>query len=421
MALKRLPFRNLIRVMSAVAGAPLVVLSSLMPRSKRRWIFGSQGGFHDNSRYLMESVVAHHPEIDAVWLALDEKTLNAVHAAGLKAVRAGSWSATLHLLRSGVGVISNGLGDLSRGLIGGMFITQLYHAVPLKKVHLDFPGDCQVTSSRSMLGRLINFAVLTASKFAWRRNNLIIATSEYAAKRMASAFGVPADRVVVTGTPRADVLLGQDEPLLAADERLREEFFPDLPCVRGSQESCRIVLYAPTWREDGKEDCLWESFDAEEVNRGLAAIGAVLAIRLHPFSQTDIYQELEAKQLSHIMPVRGPVDFQQLMRCSSLLITDYSSACVDFSVLGRPVIFFMPDFDAYKGSRDFYDPLEELTLGKQCDRWPEVLEEVGRCLAGEAQSMEVSEKIRRSFHQFEDTANCERIVAEIKKRVGLAG
>ncbi len=415
MAQKRLPVRNLVRLLLAVAGAPLVLLSSLFPRSKTRWLFGSQAGFRDNSRYMMEYVVANKPEIEAVWLALSDEVFQEVQAVGLKAVRAGSLAGIWHTLRAGVGVISNGLGDLSRGLIGGMFITQLYHATPLKKIQLDFKGDCQVTLDHTMLGRLMNYLVLTASKFAWRRNNLIIATNEFTAQRMASAFGVLGDRVAVTGSPRADILLGQDGALLEADERLKKTFFS------GVAGNSRIVLYAPTWRDDGNESCLWESFDAEETDRRLAELGAVLAIRLHPFSQSDIYQELEAKKLSHIVPIRGRIDFQSLLRCSSLLITDYSSGCVDFSLLKRPVVFFTPDFDKYKGSRDFYEPLEALTLGKQCTRWPAVLDEVARCLDGDIAEkeavMEVSKNLCQRFNHFDDTSNRERIVAEIMRRI----
>ncbi len=42
------------------------------------------------------------------------------------------------------------------------------------------------------------------------------------------------------------------------------------------------------------------------------------------------------------------------MLVSDLLVTDYSSAIFEFSLLGRPMAFFAPDLDAYERERGFY-------------------------------------------------------------------
>ena len=42
------------------------------------------------------------------------------------------------------------------------------------------------------------------------------------------------------------------------------------------------------------------------------------------------------------------------MLVSDLLVTDYSSAIYEFSLLGRPICFLAPDHLAYEGERGFY-------------------------------------------------------------------
>ena len=54
-------------------------------------------------------------------------------------------------------------------------------------------------------------------------------------------------------------------------------------------------------------------------------------------------------------------DMNDLYGISDLLMTDYSSVFFDYSILKRPIIFYMYDLDDYKGKlRDFYIDLSEL-------------------------------------------------------------
>ena len=45
---------------------------------------------------------------------------------------------------------------------------------------------------------------------------------------------------------------------------------------------------------------------------------------------------------------------EELMVCSDMLITDYSSVFFEYLLLDKPVLFYVPDFDKYKEKRGFY-------------------------------------------------------------------
>ena len=47
-------------------------------------------------------------------------------------------------------------------------------------------------------------------------------------------------------------------------------------------------------------------------------------------------------------------DINELMLVSDVLVTDYSSAIYEFALLGRPMAFFAPDYEAYERERGFY-------------------------------------------------------------------
>jgi CDP-ribitol ribitolphosphotransferase len=48
---------------------------------------------------------------------------------------------------------------------------------------------------------------------------------------------------------------------------------------------------------------------------------------------------------------------------SDILITDYSSVIFEYSLLSKPIVFFVPDLEEYIKNRDFYYPFSEYTFG----------------------------------------------------------
>jgi CDP-ribitol ribitolphosphotransferase len=168
--------------------------------------------------------------------------------------------------------------------------------------------------------------------------------SKAAAVHYAEAFHEPLDRFVTdVGIPRTDVLFGAEKTArIAAEIRARYR----LPAGK------RVILYAPTFRGENVTDATSPTdLDLRLLHRELGADHVIL-LRLHPFVRKA--QAIPPELAEFAIDTSDHPDIDELMLVSDVLVTDYSSAIYEFSLLGRPMIFFAPDHTDYEGERGFY-------------------------------------------------------------------
>ena len=79
-------------------------------------------------------------------------------------------------------------------------------------------------------------------------------------------------------------------------------------------------------------------------------------IRLHPQVHSDA-------AVDGAVDVTDYENINELCMISDLLITDYSSICMDFSLMKKPMVFYAYDLDKYRGDRDFYFDYESYVPG----------------------------------------------------------
>ena len=120
-------------------------------------------------------------------------------------------------------------------------------------------------------------------------------------------------------------------------KRLREKL--------GINKSKKVLLYAPTFRDDG-------SMEAYDLN-----FKEVLSAMHHKFDGEWIALLRFHPNVSHInkIPTDGKViinvskygDVQELIAISDVLITDYSSIYHDFFITNKPVFLYTKDIEHY--------------------------------------------------------------------------
>jgi teichoic acid ribitol-phosphate primase len=174
--------------------------------------------------------------------------------------------------------------------------------------------------------------------------DVCLMASKSAAVHYADAFHQPLERFRTDiGMPRTDVLFGE-ENIARISAGLREKY--RLP------EGKRVVLYAPTFRGTAVHRATSpKNLDIALLERELGA-DHVLLMRLHPFVRESA--PIPAGLEDFAIDVSDHPDIHELMHVSDVLVTDYSSAIFEFSLLNRPMAFFAPDHAEYDDERGFY-------------------------------------------------------------------
>ena len=202
----------------------------------------------------------------------------------------------------------------------GRHVLQTWHGTMLKRLALD----------RSRRGLRTRIAILR-ERSRW---DVMLAQNPFSARifRSAYAFRGP---IWETGYPRSDVF--------SLPERVAE-----VKRRIGIPDDKRVVLYAPTWRDDRTE-----MVDYLDLTSFVGELGDdhVLLVRGH--SRTLRYgHDLEAEGL---VDVTGYPNMADMLLVADILVTDYSSVMFDFAATGRPMVFFTPDLAHYSEDlRGFY-------------------------------------------------------------------
>lgn len=164
------------------------------------------------------------------------------------------------------------------------------------------------------------------------------------------AFRVSRDRIFPVGLPVLDFYF-DDELKKAAKENFYRKF--------KGLENKKILLYTPTFRKSMAEnEAVLKAFSVSELKEELGEEWAIL-IRLHPtISDSGIIKNLG----EDVYDVSFYEDVKELYEVSDVLVNDYSSTAVEYALLRKPIVCFVPDFDKY--DRGFYRDYEENAVGE---------------------------------------------------------
>lgn len=380
----------------------------LVPRGER-WVFGCGAGIGDGALALHR--LATDEGHATLWLTASDREDRDAAALGLRTVRKGGLRGWWATARAGVVVVTHGLGDVNRYAIPGAFVVQLWHGIPLKRIGLDSPATTQVPQvpGAPVLRRLIGILYRRAAQ----RIRVLPAASHRSRGRLESAFALGADRVVVTGEPRVDVLSAGSsaQRRATASALLSGAAGPIAP-------STRTILYAPTWRDGAADPAVPSAVQWVEIIRALEQRDAVLLVRSHPLGEGSYAPPLPSTRvrmlgaglLADVTPVLPAVD---------VLITDYSSLAYDVGLLAMPVLYLAPDADEYARTRGFYGRFRDVAGDDAAGDWQALLAQLTAVLDDDgvfAARSKRSATLSAEMHAFRDGGNTRRVYETIRAR-----
>lgn len=159
--------------------------------------------------------------------------------------------------------------------------------------------------------------------------------------------------MVECGYPRNDILRRP------GTERRAEEIRRRIGLPPGK----RVIMYAPTWRDDQFYAPGKYKFDFRiDLEDARARLGSdhVLMVRRHP----NVVDPVPGAGDGFVFDVSDYPDMADLSLITDVMITDYSSLMFDFVNTGRPILFFTYDLDHYRDTlRGFYFDFEQAAPG----------------------------------------------------------
>ena len=219
----------------------------------------------------------------------------------------------------------------------------------------------------------------------------------------AEAYGIDRDRITATGVPRTDIFFDEEWKLSVRNSMA--ENFPQI-------ENKKVILFAPTYRGTHIGDAGY-NMDMLPFDKLREALGDeyIFITKWHPAMYNNLKStgQLDTDDdfvidLSHIR------DVNSIMPAADILVTDYSSIIFEWSLLDRPIVYYVYDIEEYSSGRGLYYPFEEYIYGNIAHN-PEELTEAIR-------SMRIDEKARSRFiAKFMDKCdgNASRRVVELMK------
>ena len=288
---------------------------------------------------------------------------------------------------------------------------QTWHGTPLKKLGLDLEDMNMAGEHRDIQAYA---AAVKKEAASW---DMLIAQNPFSHETFKRCFGYEGS-ILDIGYPRNDMLTAH----AASAEGAGKDGLTDGSAARKK----RTILYAPTWRDDRYMDNGWYEYssplDFEELEKSLGDRFTFI-VRPHylvKMKKGDIPESVIKSGFVRIASETEDID--HLYLAADAMITDYSSTMFDYSLLGRPMIFYVYDLDEYKNRlRGFYFDFENEAPGPLCDTAAEVAQALEKAFDGSADEdvRERAEAFRRKYNAFDDGNASYRAWEAVEKK--LAG
>ena len=222
---------------------------------------------------------------------------------------------------------------------------QTWHGTPLKKLAMDMDNVNMAgqTDINEYKEKFYNNS---------RRWDYLLIQNDYSREIFKKAFAF--NKTILNGYPANDILYTENNK--ESIDKIKDKL--NIP------KNKKIILYAPTWRDDNfykkGHYRMNIELDLDKMQKELGNEYIIL-LRMHYLITNNINIE---KYKGFVYDYSQGYDIQELYLVSDILITDYSSVMFDYSNLNRPIIFFTYDIEQYRDAlRGFYFDFEEEAPG----------------------------------------------------------
>lgn len=396
---------------------------TLVPKQKNLWVVTSfRGrGYLDNTKYFYEYVCENHPEIDIRWLTNNKQVYMALKSKNMPVCLAGTKEYKKVLSHAQIAVTDHfAVSDYSPslGYNNKTKVVQLWHGVGFKSMGdasgVKNTGERGVRYSNDILavkgdgffkriGKKIKYFFIAPFRERFEKYFLFVCPGQERIDMIADIWHIPHENCLMAGHPR-------DLPMYSAKR----------------QETPVKIMYAPTYRFNyARETAMVQEFldAAPAVQKLMEKINGVFYLRMHPHTWRNYSGMIKGTlSLYDRIKLHEEKDVYQELGTFSILISDYSSIALDFALLDRPVIFHGADYQWFiQNEAGFNLDFPNVIPGPMTFNWQETLQQVEEYYNNPDKDAALrEEKLKYFFDKsVNGPDNSERIVTEIKRRLGL--
>lgn len=281
-----------------------------------------------------------------------------------------------------------------------------------------FARNCRSDQIRVQLWHGCGFKTRVNFVRCEKRYEYTTVISDLYSKIHQNIYGLRENQMLVTGYAKQDWLF---QPIDGWQEKLgipkAEKYIFWLPTFRSAKEQLQNLNEYELSGQTGLP--IVNTYNMlEKLNDLLESAGIVLLIKLHPFQDKDKMGRID---LTHIVMldneqlVEEDIPINRLLGHADALLSDYSSAAVDYMLLDRPIAFTLDDVEQYEQSRGFvFENIREQLPGKELYSFDDMCAFIGEIGEVVDSTREKRRKLTAVMHQYQDGNSCRRIVEALQ-------
>lgn len=352
----------------------IALYQSVLTSKEELCVFGSWWGnkFADNPKFLYLYFLKSG--IRSVWITKNADVYKKMKEKSLPVYMANSSEGIACCKKARYVFYCTGVSDVNEYYIGGAYLINLWHGIPLKKVMYD---DKINNSHRSIKSRA--WSIVTKIPY---RKSYVVSTSDTISRIYESAFKVNCSHILQWGQPRNDCFF---------DTTLKKSKF-------GQIEYRKMILYMPTHRNEGNQEIHIERiFVLDQLEKYCGENNVLFVIKKHYYHRGEF---IDLSRYPHIIDItQNDFDTQELLFNADILITDYSSCYIDYLLLERPIIFYAYDYEQYvQKDREMYFAFDDVTPGPHVICFDELLHTLKNIDQISLEYLKKYHKVKRIFY-----------------------
>jgi len=375
--------------------------TKIIPVQKDMIIFESNMGrnYTGNPKYIYEEMVRQGLDKKyRCYIILDDTSIQIPgHAKKIKRSR------TLYYMIMGIAGIWVSDSRMPNYIIKrkGVHYIQTWHGTPLKKLAMDM-DSINMAGETDIEKYKRNFYKNTRT---W---DYLISQNHYSTEIFKRAFAF--DKTILEiGYPRNDILISGN----------KKEYIDQLKKSMGLPLDKKVLLYAPTWRDNqyyAKGAYKFTNALDFDLFREKLGDEYVCIVKYHYLVKDNL--DWSAYK-GFVYNFDMCENIAQLYLVSDMLITDYSSVMFDYSILRRPMLFFAYDLEDYKDNlRGFYFDFLKEAPGPVTRTTGELIDSILNYKPEEYASK--YEAFHKKYNHVDDGNASRKVVELIKKLSGYS-